>query len=57
MPLNTIKPSQAKPNQTKYNIHHTLPVFGYPQKFLFLILNVLFLIKQVNHHNGFINYT
>ena len=28
-------------------------VFGHPQKFLFLILKVLFLMKQVKHHNVF----
>ena len=35
----------------------TLPVFSHPQKFLFLILKVLFLKKQVKHHNGFIYHT
>ena len=34
-------------------VHTTSEVFGYPQ-FLFSILKVLFLIKQVKHHNGFI---
>ena len=29
-------------------------VFGHTQKFLFLILKVLFLRKQVKHHNVFI---
>ena len=32
-------------------------VFGHPQNFLFLILKVLFLMKQVKHHNVFIYYT
>ena len=32
-------------------------VFGYPKKNLFLILKVLFLMKQVKHHSGFIYYT
>ena len=32
-------------------------VFGHPQTCLFLILKVLFLIKQVEHHDGFIYYT
>ena len=31
-------------------------VFGHPQKFLFLILKVLYLMKQIKHHNAFIYY-
>ena len=38
-------------------IHYQSKVFGHPQKLLFLILKVLFLMKQVNHLNGFIYYT
>ena len=33
---------------------YTLPVKSQPQKILFLFLKVLFLMKQVNHRNGFI---
>ena len=32
-------------------------VYGYPQRFLFLILKVLSLMKQLNHHNVFIYYS
>ena len=32
-------------------------VFDYPQKVLFLILKMLFLMKQVKQHNVFIYYT
>ena len=32
-------------------------VFGHPQKCLFVILKVLFLAKQIKHHNDFIYYT
>ena len=32
-------------------IYNQSKVFGHPQKFLFLILKVLFLMKQVKHHN------
>ena len=35
-------------------IHYQSKVFGHP---LFLILKVLFLMKQVKHHNVFICYT
>ena len=38
-------------------MHYQSKVFDYPQKFLFLILKVLFLMKQVKHHNSFIYYT
>ena len=38
-------------------IYYKAKVFGDPQKCLFLILKVLFLIKQVKHHNVFIYYT
>ena len=38
-------------------MHYQSEVFGHLQKFLFLILKVLFLMKQVKHHNGFIYYT
>ena len=31
-------------------IDYQSKVFGHPQKFLFLILKVLFLMKQVKHH-------
>ena len=31
--------------------------FGYLKKKLFLIIKVLFLMKQVKHHNTFIYYT
>ena len=32
--------------------HHQSKVFGHPKNFLFLILKVLFIMKQVKHHNG-----
>ena len=37
---------------------YTLPVkiFGHPEKFLFLILKVLLVMKQVKHYSGFIYY-
>ena len=35
--------------------HYRSKVFSHPQKFLFLILKVLFLMKEVKHHKGFIN--
>ena len=35
------------------NVHYLSKVLGPPQKFLFLILKVLFLMKQVKYHNGF----
>ena len=38
-------------------MHNQSKVFGHAQKFLFLILKGLFLMKQVKHHNGFIYYT
>ena len=38
-------------------IHCQSKVFGHPKKVLFLILKVLFLMKQVKHHNVFIYYT
>ena len=38
-------------------MHYQSKVYGHPQKFLFLILNVLFLMKQVKHHDGFIHST
>ena len=31
--------------------------FGHPQKYSFLIPKVLFLIKQIKHHNCYICYT
>ena len=34
-------------------IHDQLKVFGYPQKNVFLVLKVLFLMKQVKHCNVF----
>ena len=39
------------------HIHYKSKVFGYSQKLLFLILKVLFLMKEVKHHNVFIYYT
>ena len=38
-------------------LHNMSKVFCHPQKFLFLILIVLFLMKQVKHHSGFIHST
>ena len=38
------------------HIYYQSKVFGHPQNFLFLILKVLFLIKQVKHHNAFFYY-
>ena len=38
-------------------IYYQSKVFGHPQKFLFLILKVLFFMKQVKHHNVFIHYS
>ena len=38
-------------------IHYQSKEFGHPQNFLFLILKVLFFMKQVKHHNGIIYYT
>ena len=40
-----------------YTHTHQSKVFGYPQKLLFLILKVLFLMKKFMHHNGFVYYT
>ena len=40
-----------------FHIHYPSKVFDHPQKFLFLNLKLLFLMKQVKHHNGFIHYT
>ena len=37
--------------------HFQSKVFGHPKKFLFLILNVLFLMRQVKVHNGIIYFT
>ena len=39
------------------HIYYHSKVFVNPQKFLFLILKLLFLMKQVKHLNGFIYYT
>ena len=38
-------------------INYQSKVFVHPQKFLYLILKVLFLMKQVKHHNVFIYHT
>ena len=38
-------------------IYNLSKVFGHTPKFSFLILKVLFLMKQVEHHKGFIHYT
>ena len=42
--------------QIIHHVHYQSKVFGQPQKILFLILKVLFLMKQVKHHNVFIHY-
>ena len=38
-------------------MHYQSKVLGNPQKLLFLIQKVLFLMKQVKHYNGFTYYT
>ena len=38
-------------------VHYQSKVFGYPQRFSFLIQKVLILMKQVKHHNILIYYT
>ena len=38
-------------------MHKQSKVFGHLQNLLFLIQKVLFLMKQVKHHNGFIYCT
>ena len=42
-----------------YTHTYTLPIkiFGHPQKRLILIVKMLFLMKQVKYHNGFIYCT
>ena len=39
------------------HVHYQSKLFGHTPKFLFLILKVLFLMKQVKHHNVFIYFT
>ena len=38
-------------------VHYQSKVLDHPKKYSFLILKVLFLMKQVKHHNVFIYYT
>ena len=38
-------------------MHNQTKIFDHRQKFLFLILKVLFLIKQVKHHCGIFYHT
>ena len=38
-------------------IHYQSKVFGIPQKFLFLFLKILSLMKQFKHHCSLIYYT
>ena len=39
-----------------WNIYYQSKDFGHPQTFLFLILKVLFLMKQIKYHNSLIYY-
>ena len=38
-------------------MHYQSKVYGQHQKFLFIILKVLFFMKQVKHNNIFIHFT
>ena len=43
-------------HKTETNKEYQSKVIGRPQNFLFLILKVLFLMKQVKHNNGLLIY-